>query len=185
MGKKIHWQRIPYRFLYEVFTKDEYRTFPPSRKYIPFDLYSPTLKNEKSEGCVVVAVDVSGSMSREDIKEALGEINFLKEFVEKIWLILHDVRVTRFLKPQDLRKIFEKEPIKITGRGGTSHPEVFSFIEDNTIRPDLFIGFTDGYSEFPEKKPSYPVIWVVTKDYQEPPWGMVVKMGVESKRTTS
>ncbi len=182
MGKKIPWQRILYRFLSEVFTKDEYSPLPPSRKYIPYDLYSPTLKNEKPEGCIVVAVDVSGSMTSEDIKEALGEINLLKEFAEEIWLIFHDVRITDFYMPQEVKKVFEKEYVKITGRGGTSHREVFEFIEDNNIKPDLFIGFTDGYSEFPEEEPPYPVIWILCKDYRKPPWGIIIEMGIKSKR---
>ena len=100
MGKKIHWQRIPYRFLYEVFTKDEYRTFPPSRKYIPFDLYSPTLKNEKSEGCVVVAVDVSGSMSREDIKE-VAEVD--DEALDKILTSLEEKGLVKLYRDRKKR----------------------------------------------------------------------------------
>jgi predicted metal-dependent peptidase len=35
------------------------------------------------------------------------------------------------------------------------------------------IFFTDGYATYPEKPPRYPVLWVLTKDNQTPPFGKV------------
>jgi predicted metal-dependent peptidase len=33
--------------------------------------------------------------------------------------------------------------------------------------------FTDGYANYPDHRPEYPVLWIVTKDHQKPPFGKV------------
>jgi len=64
--------------------------------------------------------------------------------------------------------------IKFKGRGGTSHIPVFEYIDRNIKHPDVVICITDGYSEYPTKKPRYPVIWLLTENHREPPWGQKV-----------
>jgi predicted metal-dependent peptidase len=48
---------------------------------------------------------------------------------------------------------------------------------------DLFVYFTDGYGDYPDWKPRYPVIWVVTTKIDKlkesnnyPPFGRVIEL---------
>ena len=65
---------------------------------------------------------------------------------------------------------------KLKGGGGTSHICVFDYIDQHKLTPRLFIGLTDLCSNFPTKKPPYPVLWVVPKVHDTPPWGKVIEV---------
>ena len=173
-GPKRDWKRILYQYLDRIFSKEDFSPLPPSRKYLPYDLYSPSLKSEEISGRIVIGVDTSGSMSSKEIGNALAEIDFVRFFVEEIFVLFHDVNVQEIVKPHNLKQFLGGKNIKIKGRGGTSHKPLFKYIEDHKLYPDLFIGFTDGYSVFPAKQPNYPVLWVLTKDHQKPPWGRII-----------
>lgn len=41
------------------------------------------------------------------------------------------------------------------------------------MQPYALIYLTDGYADYPEHPPDYPVLWVLTPDHQTPPWGRV------------
>jgi len=178
VGKEEDWKRILYLYLDRIFSKDDYSPLPPSRKYLPFDLYAPSLRSEDLTGRIVIAVDTSGSMSAREIGRILGEIDFIRYFVEDIFLIFHDYVIQEVIRPTSLKQYMEGNSIKVRGRGGTSHEDVFRYIEEKDLRPDLFIGFTDGYSIFPKMEPPYPVLWVLTKDHEKPPWGTVIYDGI-------
>lgn len=179
---EIPWKRILERYLNMIFVKDDYAPLPPSRKYLPYDLYFPSLKREVPEGVVVIALDTSGSMSAKDIGEALSELVSLKYYTEEIYLIMHDSKITDVLKTKDLVNFDVGKKVKVKGRGGTSHVPVFDYLDMVNLKPDLFIGFTDGYSVFPKNKPTFPVIWVLTRDHKKPPFGVCITTDFERKK---
>ena len=82
----------------------------------------------------------------------------------------------------DINKL--KEGIKVT-KGGTSHIEVFKFLDRKhpkfklpiSWKPTVLICFTDLYTEFPDNTPPYKVYWVGYEKNlspQKPPFGTVI-----------
>jgi predicted metal-dependent peptidase len=68
------------------------------------------------------------------------------------------------------------------GGGGTSFIPVFDELKKTKCTPSILIYFTDGYGNFPEVSPKrYPVLWVLTENHQDPPWGRttVIRVGGE------
>lgn len=54
---------------------------------------------------------------------------------------------------------------------------VFRYIDDYPeLDPNLLICFTDGCSDYPDRAPAYPVMWLITKNgVCDVDWGMQVK----------
>ena len=41
--------------------------------------------------------------------------------------------------------------------------------------PNCVICLTDGYTSVPERQPGYPVLWILTHDGEELPWGTNIR----------
>ena len=53
---------------------------------------------------------------------------------------------------------------------------VFDYVENHPeLDPNLLVFFTDGYGDCPDRPPHYPVMWLLTRDGKEQPWGRNVK----------
>jgi predicted metal-dependent peptidase len=116
----------------------------------------------------VVAIDTSGSMSSDDVRQCVSESAAVMRSCgcEKLWLILHDARVyfSGWVTEADLTKLK-------MARGGTSHTEVFAILNKehankamNVPKEEevtLAILFTDLGTDFPSRKPAFEVIWGV------------------------
>lgn len=96
---------------------------------------------------LLFAVDVSGSMSREDLARGFSVINrFFKYGVEAIDVIQFDTEVKG--EPVALRRA--RRGIEIEGRGGTSFTPVIEFL-DAHLDYDGAILFTDGIAPVPPR----------------------------------
>jgi len=122
----------------------------------------------------VVSIDTSGSISDQLINRFLGECIGILDACGCPWIevMFHDVDV--YLKEKFNRKTLSKIRIQ---RGGTSHIDVFSKIEESKQRVGMYIGFTDLYTSFPPEIPKFPVIWCCPDgESGTAPWGKVLKI---------
>ena len=135
---------------------------PPARRFVWQGKYLPSHKNPKLE--IVVAVDTSSSISEEDFQNFFSEIvNTVNGFPNyKLTLIQCDCEI------QDVQEFSKDKPfckntqITLKGRGGTDFTPVFEYITEKKIQPKVLLYYTDGCGAYPEKKPEYPVIWLLT-----------------------
>ena len=69
------------------------------------------------------------------------------------------------------------KPAMTTGGGGTDFRPVFRYVDEHPeLEPNLLIYFTDGYGDYPDRAPAYPVMWLLTRDGEcGIDWGMQVK----------
>lgn len=114
----------------------------------------------------LVAVDVSGSISDEDLQYFFSTINrFFKYGVEKIDVVTFD---TALGEPMTLSKARYK--IEVKGRGGTCFQPVVNFMADHPEYDGLII-FTDGYASKPEvsAKLKGRILWILRseKEYKD------------------
>ena len=62
------------------------------------------------------------------------------------------------------------------GGGGMDFRPVFAYVEKHPeLDPNLLVFVTDGYGDCPARPPAYSVLWLLTKDGKEQPWGWNVK----------
>ena len=168
---KISWRELLRNYIISS-TKNDFRLIPPSKRHLWRGLYLPSTYGEEIE--LVFALDVSGSMSNEELKDGLSEVkgiceqftNYTIHFFQCDW----DIQEYRQLTTYNF-----DFPKKIKGRGGTRSQPVFEEVSKRGISPGCLIYFTDLYTVFPDSPPPYPVIWLVTESKTEVPFGKVIK----------
>ncbi len=106
---------------------------------------------------LLVAVDVSGSIETEDLKNFFSIINrFFSYGVEAINVITFDWELQQEF---ELKKAAKN--IKITGRGGTNFQCAGDYYENHPEFQGMII-FTDGYAEVPKIKKAKQLLWILT-----------------------
>jgi len=122
---------------------------------------------------ITFAIDTSGSMSNEDLQDAIVELKgILRAYKTTITVLECDAKVHSEYKLTQHTKV----NIKFLGRGGTAFEPVFDYVEDEKIHTDLLIYFTDLYGSFPATPPRYPTLWVSTANEKEVPFGKVLSL---------
>ena len=114
----------------------------------------------------LVAVDVSGSITDEDLRYFFSTINrFFKYGVEKIDAVTFD---TKLGEPATLSKA--RKELNIGGRGGTCFQPVIDYMADHSEYDGLII-FTDGYAPKPvvPAKLKGRLLWILRseKEYND------------------
>ena len=136
-------------------------------------------REQKMLQTLYIALDTSGSCSgqimerfvrelRGMLLEISGEITF-----ENIILLQCDTEIHGEKRFQWANQLRLEKQYPVFGFGGTSFQPVFTRIEqlrkEKNLEPDCLIYFTDGYGEYPEKQPEYPVIFIEEKPCDEAP----------------
>ena len=106
---------------------------------------------------LLVAVDVSGSIGSDDLKNFFSIINrFFTYGVEAINVIAFDTEIKQEF---ELKKASKN--IKITGRGGTDFQCVIDYYENHPEFQGMII-FTDGYAAVPKISKVKQLLWILT-----------------------
>ena len=168
--------RLPWRMLLARYmtacARTDYSFARPSRREGAAIL--PSLRSAQAE--LVIVIDTSGSISNEEMREFLGEVNAIKGQINAR-IVLHacDARLA-----PDGPWIYEPweelaPPKALHGGGGTRFTPAFEWVERMDRAPGLLLYFTDAEGEFPEREPPYPVIWLV-KGKAGVPWGQRIQL---------
>lgn len=121
------------------------------------------LRGSLNDHCpeLVIAIDISGSMTDKEIRKVLLEIKgMLKNYSSKITVIECDDKIRNVYKIKKMQDISQK-PIC---SGYTKFYPVFKYIKDNFNRDTILIYFTDGLGEDSMDEEIYHknTIWVIT-----------------------
>ena len=142
-----------------------------------FDIFASG-RNYSGSGTVGIGFDTSGSITSVEAGNVLGIINNVMESTrpDKVVVVQFDHAVQHVDWHDSSDQIPE---IQIHGRGGTSFCPQFEYIQDHDIKIDQYLVVTDGYGDFPENPPPFPVTWLMTTD-EVAPWGRTVRFKVKS-----
>ncbi|MEM6692058.1 MAG: VWA-like domain-containing protein [Planctomycetota bacterium] len=143
---KLDYRSVLRRFRQSIQSVDRRLTrMRPSRRY-GFEMMGSRYAASSS---LLMAIDVSGSMSHEDIEMGLGVVQrFFRHSVPTIDVLFFDTEIQG-----EVLKLKRRRPsYTITGRGGTSFDPLMRYIESHPSYDGLII-FTDGYAPVP-KPPS-------------------------------
>ena len=138
----------------------------------------------------VIAIDTSGSCSREVVSRFLSETyailsrqeNFFRRM--KVYFIQCDclIQDVAMIRNREDWLAYEKK-IRIRGRGGTDFTPVFDYVEKQRQRKELkdlkaLLYFTDGDGAYPTTPPDYETAFVLLKEsgHREliPAWGRLL-----------
>lgn len=123
---------------------------------------------------LLIAVDVSGSVSDREYVDFMTEINGMIDYVEVHVIFFDTVLHGKYDRSgPDIEPIpFDKKLKKVTRKwsGGTNFHIVFDYARDKAY--DGLIMMTDGYAPFPDK-PKYRCLWALSEQGKgvHPPFG--------------
>ncbi len=126
-------------------------------------------------GWIVMWGDTSGSRNDQEIASQISETKGIMEAVNpaRLTIIWADAAIQGI---EEIIDIADLDYLKPKGGGGTDYGPVRDWIKNNPDGlPDLFIGFTDGYVDFPSVEHPYPTIWASSTD-EVYPFGDVVRV---------
>lgn len=168
---QLPWRMLLAKYMTAI-SRDDYNYSRPSRREGAAIL--PSLRSSQVD--VVVVLDTSGSISADEIREFMSEVDAIKGQVRaRITLHACDAELAKD-GPWDYEPWEEFAlPRDFTGGGGTRFTPVFDWIQGRDRQPDLLVYFTDAEGEFPKQEPLYPVLWLV-KGKSKVPWGQRVQL---------
>lgn len=168
---QLPWRMLLAKYMTAI-SRDDYNYSRPSRR--EGTAIFPSLRSSQVD--LVVVLDTSGSVSADEIREFMSEVDAIKGQVRaRITLHACDAELAKD-GPWEFEPWEEfKLPRDFTGGGGTRFTPVFDWIAGRDRQPDLLLYFTDAQGEFPEREPLYPVLWLV-KGKTKTPWGQRVQL---------
>ncbi len=149
---KFDWKNYVRRFSgtsSRVFTKKLRRK--ENRKFDD----NPGLKI-KMKKHVLLAIDTSGSVSNEEVKEFMGEMKHIHKTGVAMTLAQCDTSI-RKIEPYN-----GSNELNIEGRGGTEFDPILDYFNANLRTYTSLIYFTDGEC-YTTVKPQAPVLWVLSE----------------------
>jgi len=161
LAAQVSWRALLAQYLSQA-ARDDYTWQRPSRRTQgkSGEVIWPSLRSHS--GDIHIAIDVSGSVTADDLAEFLGELNALKGTTPvRMTLYACDSALAEgapwIVEPWDELRL----PRQFVGGGGTAFTPVFEWIERHALQPDALVYFTDADGEFPAAPPDYPVLWLV------------------------
>ena len=164
---QLPWRMLLARYM-AMTARDDYSYSRPSSRRGDPAVY-PSMRS--SETNIVVVIDTSGSIDKEEMREFISEIDAIKSYVRaRITLLACDSELDEgcpwCFEPWDE---FNRD-VAIGGGGGTNFRPPFEWQAGQDRDPDLLIYFTDAIGLFPSIEPMYPVLWLI-KGHAKVPFG--------------
>ena len=149
---KFNWRGYIRRFTgisTKVFTKKIRRK--ENRRYSD----NPGLK-VKMKQHMLLAIDTSGSVSNDELREFMNEIEHIHKCGVDITIVQCDTSI-RSIEP-----FKPKQDFKVHGRGGTEFDPVLEYYNANLRKYTSLVYFTDGECNA-NVKPKAPILWVLSE----------------------
>jgi predicted metal-dependent peptidase len=161
---KTPWYDILERYMTE-YVKQDQSWLRPNRRHIGAGNYLPSMAREPSMGTVVVQIDVSGSISEQELNYYAGHLSRISKQCnpEKIHVIYTDTAVCKHIEFE----AGEDVKLEFYSGGGTHMPAGFDWVSEQGIEPSVFVCLTDGYTDFGEP-PAFPVVWCISSNVVAP-----------------
>lgn len=169
---KIPWA-VELRDYLETTARNDFNWNRPNRRYAGCGVVLPTLISKELPR-VCVAIDTSGSISNDELAQALSEVcGILADFDTTVDVLHFDSRVQKHMEVTRADMPIEA---KGYGRGGTNFRPVFEWVEERDETPTVMVVITDLDGPFPREEPDYPVLWVSSDSHREAPFGRTIYM---------
>jgi len=141
---QMDWREILNMQIQSMF-KNDFTWSKCSRKSQSSGIYLPGTKEDVRVEAAV-AIDCSGSMSDQMLRDLLSEVKGIMEqfndFKLRVWCFDTKVYNEQSYTPDNLEEIDEYD---IKGGGGTDFMCNWEYMKENDIQPERFIMMTDGY----------------------------------------
>jgi len=174
INSKIPWYEHLEKYMTGL-TASDYTWTRPNRRHIGAGVYMPSTGKVPTMGELAIQVDISGSISKQEIAHYNGHLKRIVEQCtpEKVHVIYTDTQVQKY----EVFDAGEEIEIKFYSGGGTCMENGFKYLEENGINPLVCVTLTDGFDSYTEA-PNFNTVWCVSSD-QVPPYGDVIHFDMD------
>lgn len=166
----VPWESVLHDFLTELMDT-KYSWKRPNRRHQ--DIYLPArIDDDGRLEHLIYFLDVSGSVSDQDILRFNSEVKYIQEDLrpKRLTLVQFDTKI-RDVKEFEVDQPFDE--IEVIGRGGTSLEEVCEYINEH--KPTAAVIFTDlDCAPMQKPKDDIPVIWAINNHRNKPSFGKYI-----------
>jgi len=147
----VNWRRV-----LRIFTASSSRTRLKNTIRRPSKRYgtTPGIKIQSKQK-ILVAIDTSGSVNEDELREFFGELYHIWKQGAEIYVVECDTHI------HNQYHYTGRPPELISGRGGTDFNAPIVFANEQHM-PDAIVYFTDGYAPAPAIISRKPILWMVT-----------------------
>lgn len=147
----VNWRRV-----LRLFTASSSRTRLKNTIRRPSKRYgtTPGIKIQRKQK-ILIAIDTSGSVNDEELKEFFGELYHIWKQGAEIYVVECDTHIHNHYFYNG------RPPSVVSGRGGTDFNAPLEYANEEYM-PDAIIYFTDGYAAAPEVVNRKPLLWMIT-----------------------
>lgn len=165
----LPWHQILRRWMMAQ-AKTDFTMRRPNKRFFPKH-YLPSMLSESMVD-VMIAVDISGSVSDSDFQQFVSETHrIMKAFKPKtIRFVQFDTKIQH---DDNIRSLSDLKKLKFHGRGGTDPTPVIELA--NQAKPKVLLFFTDGefWGEIPDYKGN--LVWLIHNNESfKAPYGKTV-----------
>jgi predicted metal-dependent peptidase len=162
IDSRLPWYDVLEQYMSEK-AQNDYSWLRPNKRHQ--DVYLPSMRDESNLGDVVIQVDISGSVSRQEIRHYNGHMQRIMSQCRpaKVHVIYTDTQV-------QMHETFERDDdvqINYHSGGGTDMCAGIDYIREQGIEPAVFITLTDGFTDFPDSV-DVPTIWCISSNIKAP-----------------
>lgn len=157
LAPKVDWRDVLQRFI-RARAKDDYSWSRPNRRFAWQGMILPSLQSQKL-GTVVLVLDTSGSIRREQLTAFQAEVHSIFEQIRpsEVVVLYADICV----KSSAHFGPFDEIQLQAKGGGGTKFQPTFDWINrELDQQPEALVYFTDLDSTDSPVEPDYPVLWI-------------------------
>ena len=159
----VDWREVLREFVKSTCAgKDKSSWRRPNRRFLGSGTYMPTLVSE-TVGNIVVAVDTSGSVGRDEFREFMSEVKSIADDVKpsRVDMLYWDGEVDKHEEYEQHEVANLIDATRPMGGGGTDPDCVPKYMASKNMRPECVVMFTDGYVPNWGNDWVAPVLWVV------------------------
>jgi predicted metal-dependent peptidase len=173
---KVRWQDR----LRDFFTRKAYTDLSwarPSRRGLAQGVLRPG-KDGTGMDDILIAVDLSGSVTPDELQEFLTELRAIKVDCQPA-----NTHVLYFASTVTKYECFAQDEelnLKPNGTGGTAFSPIFRYAREHDIEPAAAVILTDLYCGDYGPVPEYPVLWTSTGAAGPTPFGEVIMLREQS-----
>lgn len=162
INPKLDWKQLLDRFVSEK-VKNDYSWQRPNKRFMP-NHYLPSMWSD-SIGHVTIAIDTSGSVSEDELKEMLSEIESIREIYnpKELTILDCDYEIHNIHTVTEGTDIMD---LKFSGNGGTRFEPVIDYCRQH--KTSLLIYFTDLWADPIREHQDFDVLWICTDNSHEP-----------------
>ena len=168
INPKLSWNDILFQYLTNK-QKTDISWKKPNKRFFPKHIL-PTQYSDRLEN-ITIAIDTSGSITDEMLRNILSEIRYIHEVLkpEVLRIIDCDCRINNIYEIDEYTDIMD---LKFTGGGGTSFRPVLTYCETNT--PTVLLYFTDLYGHLKQEETEYDLYWICYSKHPKAPFGTTI-----------